>query len=124
MIHPLARYSLVYLGTPYSRYQSGIDAAFRDACRLAAGLVRLNVRVYSPIAHTHPIAVHGGIDPLDASYWLSFDAAMMDKSACLAIGCLDGWQDSAGLKHEIDVFESYGKAVWMVDPRTLSAEEQ
>lgn len=51
---------LVYLATPYSKYPRGIEAAFVDASRLAACLVRLGISVYSPIAHTHPIAIRIG----------------------------------------------------------------
>jgi len=112
----LATYPLVYLGTPYTKYADGIEAAFVDASRLAAVLLRAGVRVYCPISHTHPIAVHGRIDPLDHAIWLPFDRAMMDASAAMVVGMLPGWGDSFGVQHEIDVFTAAGKPVHYLDP--------
>ena len=116
----LGQYELVYLGTPYSKYPAGIDAAFRDAAALTAKLIIKGVNVYSPIAHTHPIAVYGGIDPLDHEFWLAFDAAMMAKSDALVVAMLAGWEFSYGLQHEIRVFRSAAKPVFRLDPTTLA----
>lgn len=57
--------SFYYLATPYSRYAAGIEAAFQAASEQAAILVRHGIPVFCPIAHTHPIAIHGDIDPFD-----------------------------------------------------------
>src|SRR5436309_1862842 len=61
--------TLYYLATPYSKYPRGLTAAFEDAANLAARLLQVGFRVYSPIAHTHPLAVYGKIDPLDHAIW-------------------------------------------------------
>lgn len=116
----LNQYSLIYIGTPYTRYEAGIDAAFRDACKVTAKLVAFGLNVYSPIAHTHPIAVHGGLDPLDLSLWLKFDAAMMGKSDAMIVAKLAGWDKSSGVRHEIDVFAAANKPIFDLDPETLS----
>lgn len=52
-----------YLASPYSKYPAGIEAAFQDICKQTALLIRHKIPVYSPIAHTHPVAIHGEIDP-------------------------------------------------------------
>ena len=115
----LMKYELVYLGTPYSKYEAGIEQAFIDACKLAAVLLRAGVRVYSPIAHTHPIAIHGGIDPLDHRIWLPFDAAIMRKSDAMVVGCLDGWAESEGVIHEMAEFLAMNKPRYLLNPKTL-----
>jgi hypothetical protein len=112
----LKQFGLVYLGTPYTKYYAGIEWAFADAARLAAAMMRRGIKVYSPIAHTHPLARFGNIDPLDHSIWLPFDAAMMDRSDAMAIGTFAGWQQSYGVQHEIEVFQKAGKPVFRVDP--------
>lgn len=115
---PLNGY-LAYLATPYSRYPLGIEQAFMDAAKLAALLMRMNIHVYSPIAHTHPLAVYGRIDPLDHAIWMPFDKMMMDKADVLIVAHMDGWQDSRGVAEEIAVFERAGKPIYDLDPRTL-----
>ena len=108
----LLGYPLVYLGTPYTKYPGGIEKAFVDACWLTAELLRLGLRVYSPIAHTHPVAIHGQIDPLDLDIWLPFDAAMMAKADAMIVAMMPGFGTSRGVAHEIDVFKTAGKPVF------------
>lgn len=100
-----------YLATPYSRYQRGIGLAFLAACRAAAWLVHRGVRIYCPIAHTHPVALAGGIDPLDHAVWLPADRPFMAAAHGLIVCRLDGWAESYGIGEEIKVFLKAGKPV-------------
>jgi len=110
---------LCYLATPYSKYPNGIEAAFRMAAKTAARLLQAGARCYSPIAHTHPIAIYGQIDPLAHDIWLPFDSAMMDAADVLVVAMLPTWRDSYGIRHEIDTFAAAGKPVFYLDPDTL-----
>lgn len=114
-IAELAAYPLVYLATPYTKYPAGIGVAFKHAAIVAARLMQAGVKVYSPIAHTHPLAVHGGLDPLDHTIWLPYDRAMMDAAAALAVALMDGWRESYGVQHEIAVFTTLAKPVHYVE---------
>lgn len=116
----LKKFSLIYVGTPYSKYVDGIDAAFVEAAKLTARLMRKGLKVYSPIAHTHPLAMYGKIDPMDHSIWLPFDGAMMDKADAMIVAMMFGWEDSKGVRHEIDVFTAAGKPVFFLNPDDLS----
>ena len=108
--------TLCYLATPYSKYSGGdLALAFQHAAQLAAQLMLCGVKVYSPIAHTHPLAIYGNIDPLDHKIWLPFDEAIMDKADALAVAKTEGWEQSTGIKHEIGVFTAAGKPVYYVD---------
>lgn len=118
----LLRYNLVYLGTPYTKYAKGIDAAFIDAARLAAALMQAGVKVYSPIVHCHPISVYGDIDPLNHDIWLPFDRSMMNVADAMVVGMLPGWKESYGVEREIETFQSLNKPVYLVDPKDLGAE--
>jgi hypothetical protein len=115
----LKKHKLVYLGTPYTKYEGGIHLAFVAASAIAGGLLRLGVSVYSPIAHTHPLAMYANIDPLDHKIWLPFDQAMMDASDAMCIAKLEGWDTSYGIKHEIEVFRLARKPIYELDPATL-----
>jgi hypothetical protein len=110
---------LAYLATPYTKYPLGIERAFIDAAALAAQLMRACVKVYSPIAHTHPLAVHGHIDPLDHAIWLPFDEAMMAAADVLIVARMEGWRESKGIAHEVEFFERAGKPIFDLDPGSL-----
>ena len=101
----------VYIATPYTKYPDGITQAFVDACKVTAQFVRRGISAYSPIAHCHPVATHGGINPLDCALWLKFDQAIMDAASELYVIQMPGWDDSAGITHEIDHFRKAGKPV-------------
>jgi len=116
----LRKFALIYVGTPYSKWADGLDAAFVEASKLTARLMQAGLKVYSPIAHTHPLAVHGNIDPLDHSIWLPFDGAMMDKADAMIVAMMDGWETSKGVRHEIQVFTEAGKPVFFLNPADLS----
>lgn len=112
--------SLCYLATPYSKYFGGdLERAFIDASKLAAKLLVAGIKVYSPIAHTHPLAVYGELDPLDHSIWLPFDEAMMSAADILIVAQMPGWQESKGIAHEIKFFETRGKPIYDLDPATM-----
>lgn len=113
--------NLCYLATPYSKYKGGdIVTAFQHAAALAAKLLRSGVKVYSPIAHTHPLAIFGNLDPLDHSIWLPFDEAMMEACGVLLVAHMDGWEESKGIAHEIEFFASRGKPIFDLNPETMT----
>lgn len=111
---------LAYLATPYTKYLGGnLEQAFIDAAKLTALLLRTGIKVYSPICHTHPIAMHGNLDPRDHSIWLPFDEAMMTAADTLIVAHMPGWQESFGVAHEIKFFEDRRKPIFDLDPATL-----
>ena len=73
----------------------------------------------SPIAHTHPIALYGDIDPLDQRFWSDFDAVFLEICDTLIVAHMDGWDQSSGIAHEIAEFQKAGKSVFDLDPATL-----
>lgn len=111
--------SLAYLATPYTKYSTGLERAFVEACKLAGRLIQAGVHVYSPIAHCHPIAIHGGIDPLDQTLWLDLDRAMLHACRTLIVAHMDGWQQSTGVAHEVGFFELRHRPIFDLDPKTL-----
>lgn len=110
------RESFWYLATPYSKYPGGLDKAFKMACRATAEFIRLGVRVYSPIAHTHPVAIYGDIDPYDHGIWLPADKPFMDVACGLIVYQAIGWDESRGILEEIKAFTEQGKPVTYATP--------
>lgn len=111
---------LAYLATPFSKYPAGILAGWEDASRLAARLLVAGVKVYSPIAHSYPLAIHGGLDPYDHEIWLPFDEAMMARTDVLIVAHLPSWESSKGIAHEVEFFGRAGKPIFDLDPDTLA----
>lgn len=110
--------SFLYLATPYSKWKGGIDSAYQLACRETARLLKAGIHVYSPIAHTHGVAIHGGIDPLSHAIWLAADRPMMEAAAGLIVLRAEGWEDSYGIAEEVKVFRAAGKPILYLDPET------
>lgn len=111
-----------YIATPYSKFPGGITAAFEGAAREAAALVKAGVPVYSPIAHTHPVALYGDIDPLDHDIWLPADAPFMEAAKGLIVCQMEGWEHSYGIGEEIKAFEAAGKPIVYMTPGVVPAE--
>lgn len=105
-----------YLGSPYSKYPLGLEAAFNDICFIAGKFAQEGIPVYSPIAHTHPIAHRAGINPFDHSIWLPFDHPMMVAAGGLIVVKMVTWDQSYGLQKEIEYFQSEAKPVRYLDP--------
>ena len=100
-----------YLATPYSGYPDGIVAAFEEASRVAARLIGRGMRIYCPIAHTHPMAVYGFLDPKDHDIWLALDGPFMDAAVGLIVVKMTEWTKSKGIAEEIKRFREVKKPV-------------
>ena len=105
-----------YLATPYSKYPGGIDAAYAAAVEQSGILIRAGLIVYSPIVHCHPIFKAGFVGSGDHNTWAAFDLAMITASCGVIVCALDGWKDSSGIKHEIELCERLGKPLIMMAP--------
>jgi len=101
----------VYLATPYTNYVYGLDAAFEEASKAAALLVRHQVPVFCPITHTYPISAHGGLDPRDHAIWMPADAPFMELAGGICIFQMLGWNNSKGILLELEAFAAAGKPI-------------
>lgn len=100
---------LWYLATPYTKYKFGLDRAHLDACRAAAGLIKRGVHVFSPVAHSHPIAILGDIDPVDHDLWMELDGRILKTCDGLIVLRMAGWDESRGIAVEMAAFKRAGK---------------
>lgn len=109
----------LYIATPYSKFAGGTEKAFVLASQVAGALISAGVSVFSPIAHSHPIAVHAQIDPLDHSIWLPADEPMMHAAVGLIVVCAKGWNESIGMREEIKVFARASKPIIPILPDSI-----
>lgn len=106
---------LIYLASPYSHPDAAVrEARFHAVCRAAAFYLKRGICVFSPIAHSHPIAVAGRMET-GFTCWKMFDSLMMDRCDSMIVLMLDGWKESQGIAEEIAYMESAGKPVMYVE---------
>lgn len=99
---------LIYLASPYSHPEAEVrQQRFETVCHVAAKLMAEGKHVFSPIAHTHPIALKGDL-PLGFDYWEEFDRKMIAACGELWVVRMDGWETSKGVKAEVGIAGELG----------------
>lgn len=99
---------IIYLGSPYSHPDPHIMQLRYEFIRdYAAELINRGICAFSPIVYGHEMAKHNTL-PTDAAWWEAFNFAFLARSTELHICCIDGWEESKGLKAEIDFAEKNG----------------
>ncbi len=108
---------MIYLASPYSHPDTAVrEQRFRAACHAAVALLHAGRVVFSPIAHSHPLAQHGL--PGNWHFWERYDRAFLERCDEVMVLMLDGWQESVGVQAEIRIARELGKPV-----RFLGVEE-
>lgn len=93
----------IYLATPYSHKDSFIkEKRFNDINMITAKLMNEGYCVFSPISHSHPIAISNNI-PDDWNFWKDYDTLFIEWCDELWVYCCDGWKESVGVTAEIDI---------------------
>jgi len=106
---------LIYLASPYSHPDKQVrEQRFQAACQQAATMMKAGELVFSPIAHTHPIAAFGL--PGDWAFWQRYDRMMLSRCDELAVLPLDGWQKSIGVQAEIAIAKTLKLPVRFIMP--------
>ena len=101
---------MIYLASPYSHSDPVVrEARFQAVCKKAADLWREGHIVFSPIAHTHPIAWYGL--PKGFDFFERFDRKMLEVCDELCVFQLPGWNDSKGVMSEIRIANELGMPI-------------
>ena len=111
--------SLWYMASPYSKYPGGIEAAFIEASKQAAFLKNNDIDVFAPIPHSHPIAIHGGLDVYDYDLMLNWDKKFIDRCDGIIVCMMDGWTSSHGVNWEIERFIEQHKPIVYMTPNEV-----
>jgi hypothetical protein len=107
-------YPYFYMATPYRKYPGGLDAAALRAEELAAELIDRGVNVYSPIVHSHALARHTRLSPMD-DRWLDIDMAFMRPAQGLIIVKMPNWEISSGIAGEQSWFKVFQRPIFLLD---------
>lgn len=101
--------SYLYLASPYSHKNMDVMKwRYEVACKTAAHLMAQGHAVFSPIAHSHPIAEFMNNElRTDFEFWMTQDLPILRFAKQLCVLMLDGWKESRGVTREIE----YAKVV-------------
>ena len=94
---------LTYLACPYSH--SSLDVRkqrFEAVTEVAASMMKSGEFVYSPITHSHPMAMAGEL-PGDWQFWREYDEAFLSCCKKMCVLMIDGWEESYGVRCEIEL---------------------
>ena len=117
ILDELRGYALIYMASPYSLYTHGLDQACEDVSGVAGDLLERGVRVFCPVSHAHTIAQSSCVNPLDHKLWMTLDKAVADHCQALIVVELEGWQDSVGVREEIEWFR--GRPIYHINPQAM-----
>ena len=107
---------MIYLASPFTHPSPLVQySRFVAACRKVAELLERGVMVISPIAHSYPIHVFGGIEG-KWDNWKRLDTTMLEMCSSMAVLKLPGWEDSVGIKAEVEIAKKLGMEVEYIDP--------
>lgn len=102
---------LIYIASPYSHEDKDImSQRYFEAMRYNNFLFNNSRHAYSPIVHTHNLALVHNLRT-DAKFWRSFNFKMLSVCTDLHILQLDGWSASKGVEQELDFAHLMGKRI-------------
>lgn len=107
--------TLVYLATPYSSPDAQVmHDRFMSVNLVAAKLMSQGTHIFSPISHTHPIALAGDL-PRGWEFWRTYDEAIMGCCCKMIVLFLPGWQESKGIQEEMTLAKTLGIPIEFID---------
>lgn len=101
----------IYLAHPYSGSQKQHQERFESASEIAAVLIARGAIVFSPISHSHPVDQYLNPKISCAKLWLRQDFQFIKWSDIVLIAEVDGWEDSSGIRAEVEFCNRIGKKV-------------
>lgn len=100
----------IYLASPYTGTTAQQIERYRRVCQTAADIIRMGYNVFSPIAHSHGIAVHGGLKG-DHATWKEQNLGWLEWCDELWVATIEGWDLSEGIEWEMEIAQKMGKHV-------------
>ena len=94
-----------YLATPYGKYKEGRhNLAYLDAARMLALLEDNDIFVFCPITHYHLASYHTkNYAHDDGEHWNTKCLNWVRLSKGLIVCMMEGWEESEGIKKEIEL---------------------
>ncbi len=93
---------MIYLASPYtSIYLKEMEYRFQVTEKHACDMIKAGEAVFSPIVHWHTAAKVYNL-PKDFTFWRDYSLCMLSKADEMVVLMIDGWDNSVGVKAEVD----------------------
>jgi len=114
----------VYLATPYTSDDPEVrERRYLMACQVAAALMQRGHSVFSPIAHSHPIASYLPHEMMmDHEFWMRQDLPWLEAADMLVVCPADADRYSRGVAREVIDAQRMAKLVLRKDPEDFEIE--
>jgi hypothetical protein len=121
---------LMYMASPYlggtekvTGYTPLKSTRYQQAVNAAAELTNSDRIVFSPIVHSHPLAMKAGL-PGNFEFWNYFDTKIIEACDSFGILQLNGWDKSSAHKNELSLAIKFSLPVYEIDPFILPLKLQ
>jgi len=106
----------IYLASPYSHPLPEIrEGRFQANERAMVHYFRKKTTVFCPIVHWHAVALKNNL-PFTFDYYEVQNDPLVIAARSVHILELDGWIESKGVQHEINVALDHDRPVYVVSP--------
>lgn len=110
---------MIYLCSPYSHSDPEVvKERYEKTVKYVNSLLIDGRSVISPVVYGHNIVEICG-SPSDWGYWEEFCTDMIARCDEVLILPLDGWQDSVGIKGEMELAEQFKKQVTVINSEDI-----
>jgi len=115
---------MVYLASPYSHPDPKVvQERFEAITRIAAEITAQGITAYSPITYGHTLWEFKKDIPTDWRFWIDICFEFLDLSQELWVVCLPGWDQSIGVKAEIERAIERGMKIVYLDEAGIPIKE-
>jgi hypothetical protein len=113
---------MIFISSPYSHPdKSVVENRFESTCELVAKLLNKGHYVMSPIVHGHNLLKYDL--PGDWEFWQGYCIDMIKRCEEVWVYNINGWEDSSGVKGEIEVAKKIGKRVFLINNDGIKIKE-
>lgn len=106
---------MIYLASPYSHPDKTIvKTRVGLTMQCTAALIRGGHYVWSPIVHCHEMAGLYEM-PTDAEFWRAYNFSFIRRADAMYVLKIPGWDESKGIKMELDLAREIFLPVAFVD---------
>ena len=94
---------LIFLSSPYSHPDKRVvELRCLETTKYVAEQVSIGNTMFSPIIYGHELLKHKDM-PSDWEFWKNFCVSFMSRCSEVWVLQLDGWEESNGVKSEIEI---------------------